>query len=324
MTANHPLRRLLARVCSPETMSRVVDPTLADLRWETGRPVWVGYSALARALTLHALTSTPGAIERVCSDDDHAVPKVAAYATVGATLASAVLGIAPYLKELAHDPRPFALAAMLVPHALVLTLPAALLIAVPLALRSQPPSARIARRIVVLSICWTAITLGVLAWILPEANQAFRVRISGQQNLGRGLNETGFPAMRREIERLRTFDGGEPAVRRLEYEYQMRLALAGAAVPLALLALSVSGLGVGRRRPALLGIASVGFYALVIFPFMFYLQSSVSRNPAVPPFLLAWLPNLSIVLASGLLFLIHRRPLSPRLPPPRPPASLAA
>jgi lipopolysaccharide export LptBFGC system permease protein LptF len=130
--------------------------------------------------------------------------------------------------------------------------------------------------------------------------------------------------MRRDVERLRTFHGSEAAVRRLEYEYQMRLSLAGAAVPLALLALSVSGLGVGRRRPVLLGITSVGFYVLAIFPFKFYLQSFISRSPALTPFLLAWLPNLSIVLTSGLLFLIHRRLLSPSLPPPRPPASLVA
>lgn len=31
MTSAHPLRRLLARVCSTDTMARVVDPTLADI-----------------------------------------------------------------------------------------------------------------------------------------------------------------------------------------------------------------------------------------------------------------------------------------------------
>jgi hypothetical protein len=42
MTSNHPLRRLLARVCSPETMSRIVDPVFADMRREDGRVTWRG------------------------------------------------------------------------------------------------------------------------------------------------------------------------------------------------------------------------------------------------------------------------------------------
>ena len=34
MTINHPIRRFLALLCSDDTMARVVDPVLADIRWE--------------------------------------------------------------------------------------------------------------------------------------------------------------------------------------------------------------------------------------------------------------------------------------------------
>jgi hypothetical protein len=59
VTSNHPLRRVLARVCSDTTMSRIVDPILADARWEHGRVTARGVAALATALVLHAIASIP-------------------------------------------------------------------------------------------------------------------------------------------------------------------------------------------------------------------------------------------------------------------------
>src|SRR5258707_1097221 len=87
MTARHPLRRFLARVCSPETMARVVDPTLADIRWESGRPFWLGCLSLAKALVIHAIASTPGVLSHTWSDDERAIPKAAAFATAAALCA---------------------------------------------------------------------------------------------------------------------------------------------------------------------------------------------------------------------------------------------
>jgi hypothetical protein len=55
MTIDHPLRRALARVCSTTTMTRIVDPILADIRWEDGHATLRGCVSLARALVLHAV-----------------------------------------------------------------------------------------------------------------------------------------------------------------------------------------------------------------------------------------------------------------------------
>jgi hypothetical protein len=166
----------------------------------------------------------------VYSDDGHAIPKVAAFSIAGAIVAAVPLGALPFLDTIrrAHVP-PLTLGLLLLPQALVLTLPAALLFAIPLALKRQQPSARLVRRIVVLSTSCAAITFALIAWIMPEANQAYRVQAyrelaSGQQELGRGPNETGFTALTRQIESLRTFHGAESAVRRLKYVYQVRLA----------------------------------------------------------------------------------------------------
>jgi lipopolysaccharide export LptBFGC system permease protein LptF len=307
MTSDHPLRRLLARVCSADTMARVVNPTLADMRWEAGRPAWLGYLALLKALTVHAVMSTPGAVGRVYSDDGHAIPKVAVFSIAGAIVAAVPLGVLPFLETIrrAHVP-PFTLGVLLLPQALVLTLPAAWLFAIPLALKRQQPRARLVRRIVVLSIGCAAITFALIAWIMPEANQAYRVQAyralaSGQQELGRGPNETGFAALTRQIESLRTFHGAESAVRRLKYVYQVRLALAGAPVPLGLLALGVARWSAGRRRPLLLGCASLAFYVAVVFPFQAFLAASVLPGTSIAPSVLAWLPNLFVGLLAGSL-----------------------
>ena len=55
MTRDHPLRRALARFCSADTMSRIVDPIFADMRFEDGRATVRGSASLTRALTLHAV-----------------------------------------------------------------------------------------------------------------------------------------------------------------------------------------------------------------------------------------------------------------------------
>lgn len=72
MTSHHPVRRLLARTCSADTMARIVDPILADMRWER-RPQALGYVALAHALAVHAMMSLPDVLHRASSEDGRAI-----------------------------------------------------------------------------------------------------------------------------------------------------------------------------------------------------------------------------------------------------------
>lgn len=103
MTSDHPIRRFLARVCSSETMSRVVDPTLGDMRFERGRPTWRGHLALARALTIHTIASAPGALARICADDERAVPRVVAICLASALIVALPLVVSPMLGPLRND-----------------------------------------------------------------------------------------------------------------------------------------------------------------------------------------------------------------------------
>jgi hypothetical protein len=251
VTDRHPLRRFLARICSADTMSRVVDPTLADMRWESGRARWLGCVDLARALAVQFVASTPGALIRVYCDDGHAIPKAAGWSAAVALFFATLLSIPPLTgSSLGLRDLPLRLFVSLLPQGLALTLPLALLVGIPVALYRQTVSWRIVRRTVGLSLVCAAATFVVLAWIMPAANQQFRVltfrMIQGRtiqsgtiQNvtIRRGLNETGFSDIAREIARLKEYQGEERMVRRLTFNYHMRLSLAYTALPLALIAL---------------------------------------------------------------------------------------
>ena len=308
MTIDHPLRRLLARVCSSDTMARIVDPSLADMRWESGRPSWPGCLALAKALIVHSIVSVPAVLSRTWTDDERAIPKAVAFLIGGAVVASLAL-IAPWLLALVREPRALPipvvrLAVILLPQALPLTLPAALLFAIPLALRRQSPSARLTRRAMVLSICCAAAIFVVIAWARPAANQAFRVTayhaISGRHmEIPRGPSEMGFTGMREEIEKRRASGlyGAEAAARRLEFDYYVRFVLVCLPLPLGMLALAIARSDRGRRRPWLMGLTGLAGYVFVYWP-MSVGASTLVRGSSLPPFVFAWMPLVLLAIVA--------------------------
>jgi hypothetical protein len=306
MTIDHPIRRFLARVCSDATMARVVDPTLADMRWESGRPSWAGCLALAKALVVHSIVSTPAVLSRTWSEDERAIPKAAILAIAGAFIAALPL-IAPPLLQGFPSSRAFPiplvpLAVTLLPQAIALTLPAALLLAIPLAFRRQDPSRRLAQRTVVLSMCWVLATFVVMAWAVPEGNQAFRVMASNQVNITRGPGEMSFPALRNKIEVLKLTPGGRIAARPLEFVYHLRLMLTCLPLPLGLLALAISRSARGRRRPWTIGLAAFGGYVCVFIPAALGGAGVLMKSSALPPALFAWTPIVLLGIVAWCLY----------------------
>ncbi len=318
MTSNHPFRRVLARICSPDTMARVVDPTLADIRWEHRRAHWRGYVSLASALALHVISSIPARVAAVWLEDGHAVPRVTILSIGAAAIGAAPLVALP-LSQVIHDAGASRgwLVLTLVPQALVLTLPTGLLVAVPVTIAKTEPSARLIRRVILLSALYAGVTFGLIEWVMPVANQAYRVAVSGvsESELERGPNETPLRHIKREIERLRTFHGSETVIRRIEYEYELRLSLAAAAVPLGLVALACAFSPLGRRRPFLTGLSALGLYFVGIFSFERLVVESVLRGTSLPAGSLAWVPNAFIVLIAGVLASIAVRPSANRQSP---------
>jgi uncharacterized damage-inducible protein DinB len=66
MRAEHPVRHLLARVYSADPMSRIVDPTLADLPVERGHAAWLGDVGLMHALMWFTSVRHYRRASRVC------------------------------------------------------------------------------------------------------------------------------------------------------------------------------------------------------------------------------------------------------------------
>jgi hypothetical protein len=317
MTSNHPLRRGLAHVCSDTTMCRIVDPILADARWEDGRVTTRGVAALATALALHTVTSAPAWWSAACADDHYAMPKAAGFVVATALLAAVPL-LAP---PLTHVPRlnvmsPLALAVTLLPQALALTLPASLLVAIPLALRRVQVSGRLTRRTLLLSTAVGVANFAVVMYAVPDANKSFREAVARAMppnthvNLSRGPMETYQSTLRRQIENLRRTRGGEASARRLEYTYQLRLAIVAAAIPLGVAGLVVAVPRRGSRR-ALLGIGILVAYWML----MAYEERAVARlieqGGFLPEYLCAWTPNAVLLIASAATLLSQGSRIQP-------------
>lgn len=296
------LRPLLARLCSPDTMSRIVDPVLADMRFESSRPAWRGYLSLARALALHAIVSTPAAAVRMCSDDDFALPR----ATVACALITAVLSVPLIASPMISMAwlNPWRAIRLLAPQALVLALPASLLVAIPLAFRHTTERRHLVLRALALSIGCAAITLVLMTRVMPDANQAFRIDAANRLpnrpiHLERGPSEMTLGEMRERIELLRLTPGGVKVARRLEYTYQMKLALALLPISLGAFAMAIAVSKRGKARPVLIGAGSLIIYILVTFPIDAVSVKLLDRSVAIPPTALAWAPTF-LILATAI------------------------
>ena len=70
---------------------------------------------------------------------------------------------------------------LLLPQSLPLTLPVVLLVGVLCGLRNRTVTARIRRAILAIGLTGSLASLGTIFWLVPAANQAFRVTIAGRE-----------------------------------------------------------------------------------------------------------------------------------------------
>ena len=303
MTSPHRVRRILARICSGKTMSRVVDPVLADMRFESNRPAWRGYLSLAGALVLQAIVSLPGVIAQGWNDEGRAFPRaLAACALV--TLALAVPLIA--IPANAASRVSWYAVVLLMPQALALALPTSLLVAIPLAFRRASNGRGVVARGLVLSVLCAAATLVLMIQVLPDANQAFRVEVMTRLNptvtrvdVPRGPMEMTLRELRDHIQGLRLMTGrltpeGVAEVRQLEYTYQMKLALSAIALPLGYLAIAITIAARGRARQMVTGTGSLLVYIVGVGWLDGWATQLLRRSDAVSAGVLAWAPAILI------------------------------
>jgi lipopolysaccharide export LptBFGC system permease protein LptF len=133
-----------------------------------------------------------------------------------------------------------------------------------------------------------------LAWVMPASNQAFRVATAwtagADQYPQRGVNELTMTDLAQRARMLRQ-EGETRQSLGLFFRYHQRWSLACATLVLAIL-----GLLVVEGRPGMrlgTGLAACGLYVLLM-----RVGETSAGNGVVPVVVLAWLPNIVVLLVA--------------------------
>lgn len=317
MTPGTRLRSWASRLCSPRTMERLIDPVIADLQCEhdresrSGRP-WNrwrvlahGYLAFWKVLALHLPIVWTRRIVRTFAGrgSEHAALGRALGAAAVTTVALSVLFIAPPLQALpSRDARWVWLAVLLVPQSLPLCLPCSLLVGVLWGFRGRTVTSRMRGAILVIGLAASLASFGTVKWLIPAADDAFRVAFASRQVVT-GLEER-TPASLRQRALVMSRDGRLKPAGELFVSYHARWAVVGAALTFALFGLGVTALRVGGAAAAGIAILAILVYITYGIELRGVPPSLTSKEPVA--LVLVWLPNLWLIVTS-LLFLSARR-----------------
>jgi hypothetical protein len=313
------LRALAARLCSPTTMERLIDPIVADLQIEydeairhgrTWRSRWIrlaGYVAFLKAIVLYGAEQSTGVVSNWTPDDRQGVRRTIGLSVAITIVATLVLMLPPFFTL---PSSPYAnlvrLLLFVLPQALPIAAPVGFTLGILWAMGSRALSARLTGALVGMALVSSIGSLVMLAWVVPVANQAFRASAFGGHP-PKGANELTLG----ELKQLLEPGTHEPVLllppsdmRWLEVSYYLRWALSFAPLALAVFALAL----ISRHR---FGRVIYGLIAGSAFLLYYVLLTSgvmLARDGTLPAFAAVWLANgVFVVLSAALLNVVHRR-----------------
>jgi hypothetical protein len=294
-------------------LERVIDPIVADIQTEHEKAVRAGrranaarirvngYLAFWSAMALHLLEAVPRALWKSVAADQWALGRIIAYSLLALIVITLLLSAEPMIVTYARV-QSVKLVLLLLPQAIVLSIPIALsLVVVSSAYRIRLRAQRI-RRVLGLAVVATMLAFAAFVALVPEANQAYRVTIA--QALGmRGVTEHSLPRGMSELSlselasRIGEYEGSGSSKTADLYRraYHLRFALPAATFVLSLLALAICA--IVRRR-------AVGVVTLVVGFGVYYALLSLAIRLAVttfPPIVSVWVPNVVLTAVSLLL-----------------------
>ena len=316
MTLHARVRAMAARLCSARTMERVLDPVFTDIEIEyrsaiaEGRPWksrWVrisGYFALLKVTALYAYDRTA---RDWGADDRRTLARTVAISAI-AFVITALLQISPFARRTqAH------LLLYVIPQALPFAIPVALTWGILCGLGGRVVAFRVKGAILVLALACCAGSLATTLWIMPAANQAYRVavfeRVRPKGNtvtLAPGPAEMPMGELRKKIDAL-TLSGHTRAARSSAFTYYVRWSLPFTPLVLALFALALV------TRPFARGWVLPGAATTTCLAYYVVLFSAdaATRGTELPVVVLVWLPNVAfLAVAIALLGSDVRSPLS--------------
>jgi hypothetical protein len=312
------LRALAARVCSSRAMERVLDPAIADMRWEHQdawrhgralRAAWIralGSLTVLYLIARHLCLNPAAAFRSPTPDRAPMFVVLAGSAAVVAVTTAALITII-----LSNTPLPIAHVPWLVLYMLPGTLPCTVPCGFALAVSwSGRRPWRAAPGIAIVAATLSVLTLITVGWIMPRANQAYRVTVVGH-DLARGFNELTFAEAKSQlaIERYSLSSGRAEHtsalwmdVRDGEYSYHGRLAISVAPLVVGLFAFLAS-----RRGRVVRVLAMIMLFGLY-FAWYGWMESPVHTFPTVSPAVLGWTPNIAVFSIAALSWATAPKP----------------
>lgn len=301
MMPGRTLHHLATHICSTKTLERIVEPAIADLQKEYSTPgrasrrAWVllaGYVAVLRVILVCAVN-----VSTTTSDERQALSRALAWSFGGIASISALLILPPLLN---YSMRRWDAVIALVPQAVPLGIPMGIAIGIAFGLCARP-AMNVVKVTVLGAAVASAVSFGILAWVMPVANQTFRdiaireLADNGYQVTSepqKGHNEMTLSELSRE-EASFAAAGETRLPRQFAFTFHMRFALAAATLVLAAVLLAVPFNHRGLR--GLVAFATFCFYwALIYIGEALAVYSAVAPDigGTLPPFVGAWLPNI--------------------------------
>lgn len=323
MMPGHRLREWARRVCSEETMIRLIDPLIADLQYEATetsrdprrrRRLWIlaaGYFAFWKVVALHLPWA---ALRRFWNSATagEGVARALTYAALAFTVLTLLL-TAPPLPHLhgRNNAEQAWLFVLLLPQAVALSMPVALFVGVVCALRRRAVTTLARRTISVLAVAASLAMFFIINGLVPASGEAFRETLAAraalegrQYVLERGPMELSLLEVRRQALALKRESRPRQAGWLL-LTFHQRVSLAAAPLALTLLAF---GLSRARVRMA----ATIAGTACTVFVAWMFAASNMDRAMLSHEWVaiaLAWFPPV-LLIATGMALLTVR--LKPR------------
>ena len=184
------LRAIAARLFDAQTMERYVDPAVADLqaeyehaatrgqRRESARIWVVGFLAVVQVMSIQGGLKAINTVRELTDDDRRALFRMVRASMAVFSIAALTL-IVPFMRELWSHPRVADFAVYLIPQALPLSIPVGLMFGILWSLGRVPASRTVSVLVLVLALGSSLVSFVTLAWVMPNANQAFRTAVAG-------------------------------------------------------------------------------------------------------------------------------------------------
>lgn len=312
MTLHERLRAIAARLCGASAIERVIDPVVTDIEIEYRRAIaarrtWssrgiriAGYFALLKVVVLYTYDRTAHDWH---ADDRRALARMVAISAI-AFIIAALLLIAP-----AAGPTP-GLLLCLIPQALPIAVPVGVTWGILCGLGGRVVAVRLNGAILALAFACSAGSLATMVWLMPAANQAYRVSVMERLTprgktvtLRPGPNEMPIGELRRRVASLAQ-SGPLGTARSWAWGYYLRWSLPWAPLALALFALAVT------NRLPVRGwvVAAAAGAACFAYWLLLFAAAEATRQTHLPVVALVWLPNLVFAVASTALMAAAARP----------------